>query len=111
MTADAAWRSCRAGRLDAETFGHGPACGLWFIRVNVMRDHLVLNGAEVSTWDAWRNVTAAHHVLSHAELQATDALARIRRKSQARPRRPGSRERFYSRKPASLGSHRLMLGK
>ena len=76
MTADTAWRSCRTGRLDAETFGHGPTCGLWFIRVNVMRDHLVLNGAEVSTWDEWRNVTATHHVLSHAELQATDALTR-----------------------------------
>jgi Transglutaminase-like superfamily len=75
MTADEAWLSCRTGRDDAETFGHGPACGLWFIRVNVMRDHLVLNGTEVSAWDAWRNTTAADHTLSDDEMQVVDAVA------------------------------------
>jgi transglutaminase-like putative cysteine protease len=75
MTADEAWRCCRAGREAAETFGHGAASGLWFIRVNVMRDHLVLNGAEVSAWDTWRNATAAQHALSDDELQAADAVA------------------------------------
>lgn len=75
MTADEAWLSCRATLDDAEAFGHGPACGLWFIRVNVMRDHLVLNGAEVSAWDGWRNANTAHHALSDDEMQAADAVA------------------------------------
>ena len=73
MSAGEAWVRCRAGRDEATTFGHGTACGMWFIRVNVMRDHLVLNGSEVSPWDSWRNAGAEH--LSEDELRATDGLA------------------------------------
>lgn len=75
ITADEAWRRCRADNGDPASFGHGTACGLWFVRVNVMRDHLVLNGAEVSAWDSWREAGRAHHLLSDAELMAVDEIA------------------------------------
>jgi hypothetical protein len=75
MTAAEAWRRYRAGDEDASIFGHGPTCGSWFMRVNVMRDHLVLNGAEVSTWDSWRNATSAHHMLAADDVRTADAIA------------------------------------
>jgi hypothetical protein len=75
MTADESWIRCRAGEDKADIFGHGPTCGLWFMRVNVMRDHLVLNGSEVSAWDTWRNATAVHHLLIDDELRGADAIA------------------------------------
>jgi hypothetical protein len=75
MSAGEAWLSCRAGRQDANTFAHGSTCGLWFIRVNVMRDHLVLNGSEVSSWDTWRSAAARHQTLSEDDLRIADAIA------------------------------------
>jgi len=75
LTADEAWRRCRSGSADPAMFGHGTTCGLWFMRVNVMRDHLVLNGAETSSWDSWRDAGPKHHVLSEDELQAADVIA------------------------------------
>jgi len=75
ISAGDAWLRCRSGGEDAGTFGHGPTCGVWFIRVNVMRDHLVLNGAEVSAWDTWRNASAAHHVLSDDDVSVADDIA------------------------------------
>lgn len=74
MSAGDAWRRCRSGGEDPEMFGHGPTCGMWFMRVNVMRDHLVLNGAEVSAWDTWRNATAAHHVLLNDDVSVADDI-------------------------------------
>lgn len=75
LTAGDAWRRCRAGEGDPATFGHGTTCGLWFMRVNVMRDHLVLNDVETSAWDSWRDASPKHHVLSDDELKAADDIA------------------------------------
>src|SRR5204862_5780234 len=75
LSAVEAWRRCRAGSGDASLFGHGPTCGLWFMRVNVMRDHLVLNGAEVSVWDTWRDATGVHRLLDDDEMHVGDAIA------------------------------------
>jgi hypothetical protein len=75
LSAGDAWLRCRSGQLDAASFGHGTARGMWFIRVNVMRDHLVLNGSEVSAWDSWRNASAEHEKLAEDERQAVDAIA------------------------------------
>ena len=75
MPAPDAWLRCRAGNDDANVYGHGEACGLWFMRVNVMRDHLVLNGAETSNWDTWRNATNVHRLLGDDELRTADAIA------------------------------------
>lgn len=74
--ADEAWRHCRSGHADPTTFGHGQeAVGLWFVRINVVRDHYSLNDRETSDWDTWRQAAAAYRVLSEAEIAEGDAIA------------------------------------
>lgn len=76
ITAGEAWRRCRSGAANPEDFGHGEqASGLWFVRVNVVRDHHSVNGRETSDWDTWRQATAADLVLSEAECGETDGIA------------------------------------
>jgi hypothetical protein len=48
VTAGQAWLDCQAGRSDPNRFGHGEVTGLWFIKVNVLRDYYVLNALETS---------------------------------------------------------------
>ena len=82
ITAGEAWRRCRSGEADPMAFGHGQqASGLWFVRVNVVRDHHSVNGRETSDWDTWRQGTAVHRSLSETECTATDEMA-------AHPERP-----------------------
>ena len=89
ITAGEAWRRCRSGEADPESFGHGQqASGLWFVRVNVVRDHHSVNGRETSDWDTWRQATAAHHVLSDAESGDTDGIAAQPERASAAPRPP-----------------------
>ena len=38
----------RQGAEDPDRFGHGDVKGLWFIRVNVVRDAYAVNGREAS---------------------------------------------------------------
>ena len=64
------------------------ARGLWFVRVNVVRDHHSVNGRETSDWDGWRQATAAHHSLSEAECIAADELAAHPEKPTAEPLPP-----------------------
>jgi hypothetical protein len=75
LTAGEAWLSCRAGRSDPRRFGHGDATGLWFLRINVLRDHFALNGAETSTWDDWRAAPGAKRVLNADLMDLADRLA------------------------------------
>lgn len=76
ITAGEAWRRCRLGEADPAIFGHGEAAtGLWFVRVNVVRDHHSLNGRETSDWDTWRQAAAGHRLLSEAECRQADGLA------------------------------------
>ena len=89
ITAGEAWRRCRAGEADPMKFGHGEqAGGLWFVRVNVVRDHHSVNGRETSDWDTWRQATAADHVLSDAECARTDELAAHPGSASAEPAPP-----------------------
>ena len=75
ITADEAWRRCRANPDQALRFGHGDAHGLWFVRVNVVRDHYTLHGLETSAWDGWRRAIGQHEELTQQEIAATDELA------------------------------------
>jgi len=75
ITAGEAWRRCRKGAIDDSHFGHGDAKGLWFVRVNVMRDHYSLNQSELSPWDSWRQATEKHRVVSKDDQRAVDPLA------------------------------------
>ena len=77
MTAGEAWQRCRAGMADPTEYGHhGEAAGLWFMKVNVARDHYVLNGHETSTWDRWREASEAARVVAPQEISLLDDLAR-----------------------------------
>lgn len=56
LTGCEAWLAVRQGDAAAEDFGHGAARGAWFLKVNLMRDLLCLQGQIVSDWDRWREV-------------------------------------------------------
>jgi Transglutaminase-like superfamily len=75
LTAGEAWRDCRAGKSDPRRFGHGEARGVWFMRLNVFRDHFALNGAETSRWDDWRSAPPEKRVVSDDEIDLADRLA------------------------------------
>jgi hypothetical protein len=76
VTAAEAWNRCRTSRDDAARFGHGAVKGLWFVRVNVVRDHYALNDAETSPWDTWRRASGPHLLVGESDRHATDDLAR-----------------------------------
>ena len=73
VTAGEAWLKCRAADSDPRGFGHGSVTGMWFLKVNVFRDHYVLNNCEVSAWDRWRE--ANERVVTDDELESLDELA------------------------------------
>jgi hypothetical protein len=81
VTAGQAWLDCRAARSDPHHFGQGKVTGLWFIKVNVFRDHYVLNNRETSVWDSWRTAPLAKRVIGAHEVPLLDDLA-------ARPEQP-----------------------
>jgi transglutaminase superfamily protein len=55
LVAGDAWRACRHGDADPETFGVSVLglTGLWMVRANVVRDLAALNKDEVLPWDGW----------------------------------------------------------
>jgi hypothetical protein len=75
LTAGEAWLDCRDGRSDPRRFGHGEATGVWFLRLNVLRDHFALNGAETSAWDDWRAAPPARRVVDGEGMDLADRLA------------------------------------
>jgi hypothetical protein len=75
MTAGEAWSACRDGRLDPNSFGHGEVTGAWFVKINVLRDHYVLNGHETSAWDGWRAASLSNRVIGEHEVALLDDLA------------------------------------
>ena len=70
------WIAIQRGGLNADSCGHGEHRGLWFVAVNVVRDHLALNGRLTSAWDGWRAATDAHKAAFDSELKVYDELAR-----------------------------------
>jgi hypothetical protein len=49
--------------------------GWWFLKVNVLRDHLALNDREISYGDRWREAAPLFRTVADAELERLDALA------------------------------------
>jgi len=80
LSAGEAWTAWREGRAGADAFGHGPARGAWFLRVNLMRDLLSLNKRETSNWDAWRMLSADSKQLDAETLAACDRIAATTRR-------------------------------
>jgi hypothetical protein len=81
VMAGQAWLDCRGAKSDPDHFGHGEVTGSWFIKINVLRDHYVLNGHETSAWDGWRATPLSNRVIDEDEVALLDDLA-------ARPEQP-----------------------
>ena len=76
LTAGEAWLRCRAGQDDPERFGQDGTRGLWFMKVNVVRDALAVNNRETSPWDRWREAPPASRTVSRDEMTVLDGLSR-----------------------------------
>ena len=74
-TAGAAWQECRTGVTTPETYGHGSAKGLWFMAVNVVRDHLALHEVFTSPWDGWRTALQLQPSQCELPFEQLDSLA------------------------------------
>ncbi len=74
-TAGDVWRLCRDGRIDPGMFGHANTTGLWFVRVDVVRDHLALNDRIVSAWDSWRDAKPSDRIVVGGDRARVDSLA------------------------------------
>lgn len=48
-----AWKMCRSGQADPDTFGIFDMHGLWFVWGNLLRDLAALNKMELLPWDCW----------------------------------------------------------
>jgi hypothetical protein len=81
VMAGQAWLDCRGAKSDPDHFGHGEVKGSWFIKINVLLDHYVLNGHETSAWDGWRATPSSKRVIDKGEVALLDDLA-------ARPEQP-----------------------
>lgn len=81
LTAGEAWRDCRDAKSDPARFGHGEVKGLWFVKINLIRDHHVLNGRETSAWDGWRTAPSSRRRIREEEIALLNGLA-------ARPDQP-----------------------
>jgi transglutaminase-like putative cysteine protease len=111
-----AWRLCRSGDLDPETFGgvdllgDGEQRGWWYIRNNLVRDYAALCKVELHPWDWWGLMTAqdadrpAGLIDEIAELMADeDAWAQRAARFEADPLlRPGAKVSVFG----DVGSHR-----
>jgi hypothetical protein len=75
MTVGQAWTACRSGERDPGRFGHGAVKGLWFVKVNVVRDHCAINNRETSTWDGWREASKSKRIVSDQDCALLDDIA------------------------------------
>ena len=74
LVAGDAWRLCRDGQADPQSFGVLDMAGLWFIAGNVIRDVAALNNREMLPWDVWGGMTQAD---AGIDLPFIDRLARL----------------------------------
>jgi hypothetical protein len=59
LVAGDAWRLCRDGQADPQSFGVLDMAGLWFVASNVIRDVAALNNREMLPWDVWGGMVQA----------------------------------------------------
>ncbi|MEV6106389.1 transglutaminase-like domain-containing protein [Streptomyces sp. NPDC051940] len=79
LVAGDAWRACRTGRRDPQTFGvsHLPALrGLPEVLANLLKDLAALNRVEVLPWDGWGLAEAVPELMGAADYALLDAAAR-----------------------------------
>jgi hypothetical protein len=77
LTGGAAWRACRAGDADPETFGIMHMHGLGFIAGDLVRDAAALAGVEMMAWDCWGAMPDVDAELGDDALAWFDHLAEL----------------------------------
>jgi hypothetical protein len=75
LTAGQVWVACRAGQRDPDQFGHAAIKGLWFVKVNVVRDNYTINNRETSDWDNWRDAPQSKRIVTKEDCAVLDAIA------------------------------------
>jgi hypothetical protein len=80
LSAGEAWIRCRIGQGDPNRFGHGSTKGLWFMKVNVIRDSFAVKNCETSAWDRWR-VARGCAIATRRPVRRTADARLARRKS------------------------------
>ena len=73
LTGGDAWKLCRAGKADPDTFGILEFWGAWFVRNNVVRDLAALNKVELLPWDGWGLMSDSDDVDESIERLTDDA--------------------------------------
>ncbi|GCE23770.1 transglutaminase-like domain-containing protein [Dictyobacter kobayashii] len=85
LTGGEAWRRCRAGEVDPESFGIHPDVreirGWWLIRDKAIQDLAALNRVEMLCWDAWGMMSAKE--ISDQEAHLLDTIAELTLNSEA----------------------------
>ncbi|MBN1430669.1 MAG: transglutaminase domain-containing protein [Anaerolineae bacterium] len=72
-----AWRRCRAGEADPNTFGILDMWGLWFVCGDLMRDFAALNKVELLPWDCWGLLDQSFDDLTEEEMALLDRAAAL----------------------------------
>ncbi|MBN1647597.1 MAG: transglutaminase domain-containing protein [Spirochaetales bacterium] len=75
IMAGRAWKMCREGKADPDTFGIFQLKGLCFIMGNVLRDAASLNKAELLPWDFWGPMLTDEKDLKKADYKLLDTIA------------------------------------
>ncbi|CAN5889218.1 transglutaminase-like domain-containing protein [soil metagenome] len=74
IVAGQAWRLCRAGKADPDTFAILDLHGMWFIAGNVIRDVAALNNLEMLPWDTWGGMPKVDSEIDTAFIDGLAAL-------------------------------------
>lgn len=77
ISGGAAWRMCRAGEADPDSFGIEDMHGLWFVRGNFIRDVAALNKVELLPWDGWGVINVRDEDLTEDDLGFLDEVAAL----------------------------------
>ncbi|WP_405662468.1 transglutaminase-like domain-containing protein [Streptomyces sp. RK9] len=75
-----AWRACREGRADPDTFGVSTVPeikGLGLVRSDVVADLAALGGTEALPWDGWGVMEKAEDEVTDADLALIDEVAAV----------------------------------
>ena len=70
-----AWKLCRSGQADPDTFGMADMHGLQFVRGDFVRDVAALNKMELLPWDCWGIMEQPDEALRTGDWVLLDRLA------------------------------------
>ncbi len=77
VVAGEAWRLCRTGAADPDTFGIGEFAGLPFVLGDLVRDVLALTGEEILPWDGRALMVPLDAPVPESDLPLLDRLAAL----------------------------------